>query len=286
MLLHARRSAVSLIELIVVTGVIGVLVGITLPAVQSIRQNAILLKCQNNMKQIGLALHHYHDIHNRLPPERPATPAPGQPFSNDPNQSLSWMALILAEMDQEAVYVRADQACRIDPISYHNPPHAGFALAIPAYVCPADDRLLSPLRDRYGAEAAFTSYVGCAGYRVWSTGVIGPSPGIRLFDIADGTSQTLMVCERPPPTSLQSGRWYANVIDVSSDLSAGPDNQLAEDEPYNAHDLECRLAQHRYGPGRLSNPCDRYHFGVCTRPVRWRYSPTAVFVFSVIQLKI
>src|SRR5438093_10216772 len=121
------RSAFTLIELLVVMGLIGILVGLVLPAVQGVREAAARLSCLNNLKQIGLALHNFHDTHGRLPPLRiRSSPSP----NSDPNANLGWMALILPEMDQSALYEANVRACQLDPNSLHNPPHVGLATVV------------------------------------------------------------------------------------------------------------------------------------------------------------
>src|SRR5207253_6722633 len=123
--------------------------------------------------------------------------------SRDPNAALGWMALILPQVDQAPLYGVAEQACRIDPNTLHNPPHVGLATPVPVYVCPDDGRT-GPLTDQWGRTVTFTSYLGVAGAIIPSAdhalvGVFGNHPGIRLTEVTDGTSQTVAVGERPTP---------------------------------------------------------------------------------------
>jgi prepilin-type processing-associated H-X9-DG protein/prepilin-type N-terminal cleavage/methylation domain-containing protein len=255
-----QRSGVTLVELLVVLGIIGVLLGLTLPAVQQAREAAGRLACQNNLKQIGLALHTFHDAHDRFPPLPVASGT-----NSDPNYLLGWMALILPEMEQNALYQESVLACRLDPDPLDDPPHVGLSTVVKSYVCPDDGRLLAPLTDPLQVRAAFTSYIGTAGaipngVLVGVPGILGSEPGCRLTDVTDGTSQTLMVGERPPPASLLAGWWYpATWLYGKTEGYRGPNN-IIWFGPGTSFALEdgC-IVSTAFGPGRLDNPCDRFH---------------------------
>ncbi len=263
----ACRSGFSLVELLVVIGVTGVLLGLLLPAVQRARASADRVKCLNNLRQIGIALHHHHDVHGGLPPR----PARGN-AQQGPNRLLSWMALILPQMDQGPLWALSESACRAGGYPFQDPPHVGYTTVVPAYVCPADGRSLSPLTAPSGDRAAFTSYIGIAGSPhggrrfVWggsvllvnAAGVFGDVPGIRLSAVTDGLSQTLMVGERPPPDSLQAGRWYTP---HQSGLNPfpGPDESMPLPSASHLGDTGCAGPISSFGPGRADNPCDRFH---------------------------
>ncbi len=256
-----KRPGWTIVELLVVIGVVGVLVGLTLPAVQQARASADRTACANRLKQVGLALHSYDAAYGRLPPKsRVRYPYP------EPDSALGWMALILPQMGHDALYRTAEDACRRDAYPMHNPPHTGLAVGLPDYVCPADGRT-GPMTDRWGRTLGFTSYLGVAGFlrstkvRPWVRGVFGERIGCRLTDIADGTGQTLMAGERPPPDSLQAGWWYP-LFSAHGTGHIGPNNYvvIGTYAPYPGDD-ECETTHRRnFGPGRLDNPCDRYHF--------------------------
>ena len=251
------RPAFSLIELTVVIGLVGVLVGLLLPAVQEVRGAAARLSCLNNLKQIGVGLHHFHDANGHFP---------GWPMVNgaDPNPNLGWMALILPYVEQDDLYRVSVQACQRDPNPLHNPPHVGLATVLRLYVCPADSRLLTPLddkSDRHPVNAAFTSYIGNGGaVRLGANrslpGIFGEIRGCRLSQITDGTGQTIMVGERPPPDSHQAGWWYPGWWELQD--VRGPNNFIVFGAGRFFLKDPCNVGV-AFGPGRTDNPCDRYH---------------------------
>jgi prepilin-type processing-associated H-X9-DG protein len=252
-----RRSAFSLVELLVVIGLIGVLLGLLIPAVQRVRGSADRVQCQNNLRQIGLALSHHHAVHGRLPLSQEG----GNPLRGEPEALLTWMVFILPGMDQGPLYAASVEACRQDRMPHQNPPHVGYATVIRSYVCPTDGRLLKPRETPKSGRAAFTDYVGVAGVvrlRSLQLGALPGNLGPRLTDITDGTSQTLMVGERPPPDSLQAGRWYTSTYIL--EWVGGPDASLLVNQYKWVSDWECAMAGTAYGPGRTDNPCDRLHF--------------------------
>jgi prepilin-type processing-associated H-X9-DG protein/prepilin-type N-terminal cleavage/methylation domain-containing protein len=267
---RSRRSpeGFSLVELLIAIGLIGILVGLMLPAIQQSREAARRMQCQNNLKQIGLALHAHHDVHGCIPP-RPKT---GDP--HDPNALLHWMALILPQMDQASLWSVSEQACRLDERSFHNPPHVGHATVIREYACASDGRLMAPLTMPGGERAAFGSYLGVAGsihggtyYELPGTSLLKPAPGVFTINersgasfaqITDGLSQTLMVGERPPPASLEAGRWYSAYL--YGGLAPGPDGVMLIPHGSASPEDFCQPSRTGFGPGRISNVCDRYHY--------------------------
>ena len=207
-----RRRAFTLIELLVVIAIIAVLIGLLLPAVQKIRTTAERMKCVNNLKQIGLALHSYNDQSGSLPP---AIAEPMAPLYKQPQfQWVSWMARILPFVEQRALYDSGKPAAGTgvgqamvqafasqggsSPDPFNSPPHMGLGTVMNIYKCPSDDReYVAAYAD--GLTVAFTAYLGNNGTRAATRdGVLYWNSHVALTDISDGTSNTLMVGERPP----------------------------------------------------------------------------------------
>jgi prepilin-type N-terminal cleavage/methylation domain-containing protein/prepilin-type processing-associated H-X9-DG protein len=251
---RSPRPGVSLVEVLVVVGVIGILLGLLLPAVQHVRDAALRLSCQSRLGQLGLALHNYHDTQGTFPPGQDRSPFGAGDGSF---RGVSWLAKILPFVEQEALWARTRQALAQDRTPWDNPPHLGLATVIPVYTCPSDPRVALPQRGPDGILAAYTSFHGVEGeYPGIENGVLPLGYAVRIADVTDGTSQTVMVGERPPSARLDSGWWYASHWSAYSHDSILWAVALMET-------LECPPppgGEFVFGAGRFNNQCDMYHF--------------------------
>lgn len=254
-----HRAGFSLIELMVCIGIISLLIGLLMPAIQRVRGSAALIQCQANLRQIGVALHHYHNDFNELPNFKSSNVV-----TVEPRYLYLWPTHLLPYIEQANLWNDAVQALKVPVSVATNPPHRGMATVIPLYVCPLDRRLLVPHVDYHGVYAAFTSYVGNGG--VWlNSGVLGIPDQLRLEDIFDGVSTTVMVGERPPPDTFEVGRWYSNNYEYLF-MPWLPSGTLFTS--YWEHSEYCydygdpcyKYPPKSLSPGRTDNPCDRLHY--------------------------
>ncbi len=251
---HCNRRGFTLIEVLVVLGVIGLLLGLLMPAVQNARSSAARISCQNNLKQVGLALQNYHGSFGHFPAGRPAG-------TIDPLKYpvVTWMAVILGQMDQSGLTSQTDRALKAAPTNpFADPPHVGLSAVVKPYTCPSDGRLAVALTDSDGILAGYSSYVGVRG-GTKNDGTMTSFPATRIADITDGTSNTIALAERPPPTTLQAGKWYTWLPPYGVwGIQYGPDESM-EVVGGIVPGEKCQ-GPIRFGPGRLDNRCDRYHF--------------------------
>jgi prepilin-type N-terminal cleavage/methylation domain-containing protein/prepilin-type processing-associated H-X9-DG protein len=246
------RSAFSLLELLVVIAIIGVLIALLIPAVQRVRSTAYRVQCTNNLHQIGLALHNYHGNHKTLPP--------GVSYRNgkDPYPFMSWNTRLLPFLEQGNLWNDTMQAYQRDSNFLDNPPHVGLGTVLPIFNCPADSRTVLERQDLPGI--ALNSYLGVEGINQFTKdGVLYLDSKVRLSDIVDGTSNTLMVGERPASADGVAGWWYAGwgqAKDGSADMVLGVQEQYAAA----FYVVDCPPGPYQFGPGSLKDPCATFHF--------------------------
>jgi prepilin-type N-terminal cleavage/methylation domain-containing protein/prepilin-type processing-associated H-X9-DG protein len=215
---RANRNGFTLIELLVVIAIIAILIGLLVPAVQKVREAASRAQCENNLKQIGLAAHNYHDQHKRFPPgtNLPVVyvgfgpPAFTSPAAVRPGQSFSVLEAILPFIEQGPVYNKLNfNSTNASGSQYTagncDSPTAPGATVISVYICPSEDNVPSGSQTTYvtGGKTyyfGFNSYGGCAGirsfYGMTQDGIFYINSQVRVTDIKDGTSNTFLFGER------------------------------------------------------------------------------------------
>jgi prepilin-type N-terminal cleavage/methylation domain-containing protein/prepilin-type processing-associated H-X9-DG protein len=246
----ATCDAFTLVELLVVVAIIGVLVALLLPAVQAAREAARRAQCQNNLRQIGVALHVYHDAHQQLPIG--CVDKRILPKANPNGRQLAWSVVILPQLEEAALWQQIDFASAYD--SAQNATAAATAIAV--YLCPSTVRVVTGREGSYVKNPAATgggdlrAAIDYGG--IYGAGQIVPSANgvflydraIKFSDVTDGTSRTLAIGEDSgrgwPATGNLNGEWIngENIYDVGS-INVHPDNELWSDHPGGAMVLWC-----------------------------------------------
>jgi len=212
------KNGFTLVELLVVIAIIGALVALLLPAVQSAREAARRMKCQNHLKQIGLGLHNYHDVHGGLPPGGMATASTAQA-----NDGMGFHVFILPYVEQDALFRQFNGS-----VPYNAAPNRNLGAAkVALYLCPSAINFYTENASENaatGEKGWTTHYHGNMGpndlvnntYEVIPStnggqskqGVLGRDTKTRLAEITDGTSNTFMVGE----TSWTRGNPLGNLV--------------------------------------------------------------------------
>ena len=249
----------SLVEALVVIAILVILLGLTTAGVQRVRATAARSACLNQMRQIGQALHQYESVHRVLPPgvTHPAL-HPGLPRlygpDTDPYPLLNWQARLLPYVEQETLWSLTEEAYARDRHAIETPPHIGMITSMALFLCPSDTRRTHP---ELGPERtpAMTSYLGVSGtnnYR--NDGVFFLDSRLRFRNLTDGTSNTVMVGERPPYVHLLYGRWYGGWGPW------GTGNAFLGVREVRLTNNECPEGPYEFRPGSLQDPCSLYQF--------------------------
>jgi prepilin-type N-terminal cleavage/methylation domain-containing protein len=201
-----RRRGFTLIELLVVIAIIAVLMALLLPAIQKVREAANRLKCKNNLKQIGLALHNYHTSMGSFPPGFQSTSK--VPDGDGLGPGWGWAAYLLPYVEQDNLH-RQINFTRDIRDSVNGIPRLR---SLPLFLCPSDSPpklTFTAVNEGGGAlcDLAFANYVGVGGtYEISGFPDTGNGPQfqgiflrnsrVRITDISDGSSYTLAIGER------------------------------------------------------------------------------------------
>ncbi len=251
---HYRRDrGVTLIEVLVVMGILALLTGLIFAGVQRSRMVAARVQCTDHMRQLGIASHAYHDAKGQLPP--------GMSLDHEraPEPYLSWLARLLPYVEQSSLWEQTEMAYQKQR-NFLSPLHSVRQITIKIFTCPSDGRINSASsKDTTGHAVAYTSYLGVVGRNAGVTdGLFYADSHHKLSDATDGTSNTLLVGERPPSANLDLGWWYAGWgqrQNGDAEFLLG-----ARTRCYNRYIINCPEGPYNFTDGKLDNPCDAFHF--------------------------
>jgi prepilin-type processing-associated H-X9-DG protein len=208
-ILGTRKLAFTLVELLAVFAIIGILVAMLLPAVQMVRESGRRTVCSNNVRQLALGLMNFESSHGQLPIGlRSFELGSGSGSAANQHCGMTWITRILPFIEQNAMWENAVEDYRYSPIPFRS--HRGMQTVLNSVSCPCDP-VAGELQWTHGGRlVACTNYLGVNGtnYRT-RDGVFTYDEPIRLAEIGNGQSTTLLIGERPPSPDFWYGWWYA-----------------------------------------------------------------------------
>ena len=197
-----QHSGFTLVEILVVIAIIGLLVALLLPAIQSVRESARRTRCQNQLRQVALGIGLFESNHRRFPPgiNHPLAPE---------KRSLSWLARILPYIEQQNLWTQSETEYAAVPSPFD---HQAHQTRVGLLQCPSHPANNGLHWTRGNRLVGTTDYLGVNGTNhLAEDGVLYRDSEVRMRDIVDGTSNTLLCGERPPSPDYWYGWWYAGL---------------------------------------------------------------------------
>jgi prepilin-type N-terminal cleavage/methylation domain-containing protein len=241
---HLSRRGFTLIELLVVIAIIAILIALLLPAIQQAREAARRTECRNNLRQIGLGLHNYHDVHGSFPPGWVGATA-GAGHNVEGVNGFGWATFLLPYIEQSPLYDQFD--FRLSIIDPGGAPSNVSLLKqpLPVYVCASDPKPEAWSIEQEGspgtvlAELATSNYVGLFGTveidgcenppgtppvtsrgQCVGDGVFYHNSRVKFRDIPDGTSSTIIVGERATRSEVAFYSTWSGFIPEGEEAAA------------------------------------------------------------------
>jgi prepilin-type N-terminal cleavage/methylation domain-containing protein/prepilin-type processing-associated H-X9-DG protein len=221
---YPRRAGFTLIELLVVIAIIAILIALLVPAVQKVREAASRIQCQNNLKQIGIALHNFHDAYKGFPAANQTTPS-----------SQSWTVFILPYIEQQPLADRFRYDLDWDDATTNDADPGGVnQTIITVFLCPSapTSRLASRHRGITDYDAINTItrpnpfVTKMPPSDPTNIGVLGKDVNRRLTDVTDGTSNTILIAESAGRNQLWQMGQFVNAAGTTG-AWANPSTQIA-----------------------------------------------------------
>ncbi|MEW4563124.1 DUF1559 domain-containing protein [Bremerella sp. JC770] len=239
-----NKKGFTLVELLVVIAIIGVLIALLLPAVQQAREAARRMQCTNNLKQLSLSLHNYHDSLGSFPPGWIYL-ASGRGTSTLGDPSFGWGTFVLPYIEQSALFDQMNPGT----VDYASVPDTLAETKLDAFICPSDNppgpvvfsshsqgpSNYSAVMGRFDLLAAGTFHSPAVSsvtnpfydrtdddnLKFKPDGVFGPNSEIRFADITDGTSNTLSFGEKSQLHGNAKAVWMGPRLDKCAGCSVG-----------------------------------------------------------------
>src|SRR5579871_3977327 len=267
-----RSSAFTLIELLVVIAIIAILIGLLLPAVQKVREAAARAKCQNNMKQLGVAAHNYHDANGKFPP---ALQVALQPANGDQNMCSTyrpipfgpnWAVFLLPFVEQDALYRSQDVSMYLKNSGNGLAANAWRAMrtsSVPVYLCPSDDGNTVPFALNGGnwARGNYAANAGPGWLNQTAAGLSGTGGSTANPPVLSGPSPPLVAA------NLKAGGifWVNGGTNLDGGVPDGTADTIMFNEVRSGLNDQDRRGVWAMGVGGASVTC-AHAIGDCTNP--------------------